>query len=334
MGEAHARAELDQARGLGGRQCVDRNAQLRRSAQEQGCVADRFGRRDQQQALGLRRERLGCDERNSSSIAAVDERFPEIQKPPANSVAVMLRGTSSMASGTPRVSATMRSRTRGSMPPSITDSSRSRAASSDRPLTADFRQPGQHLGSAVAGGEDQGDRFGQQSPGHEGEGLHGHLVEPLRVVDDAEQRSVGAGGGHQAQHGQPDQESGRGWVRPVRPNATFSASRWGSGSSIEVIDQRRTQLLEAGEGQLHVGLHARHVDAAESLGLLREVGEQRGFSDTCLAAEHQHLAAARSDGRYQTPKRLAFAVATAKTDPPTLARHRLHRMCLQWTLPA
>ena len=58
VGEAHTRAELDQARGFGRRQCVDGNAQFRSSAQEQGCVANRFRGRDEQQSLGLRREAI------------------------------------------------------------------------------------------------------------------------------------------------------------------------------------------------------------------------------------------------------------------------------------
>ena len=206
---------------------------------------------------------------NPSSIAAVDERFPEIQKPPANSVAVMLRGTSRMARGTPRVSATMRSRTRGSMPPNITDSKRSRAASSDSPLMAISGSPANAAAPSVAGGEDNSDRFGQQSPGHEGEGLHGHLIEPLGVVDDAEQRLVGSGGGHQAQHGQPDQESiGSRSARTAERDIQRFAL--GFGQLIEVIDQRRAQLLQPGEGQFHVGLHACHVDTTESVGLLGE----------------------------------------------------------------
>jgi hypothetical protein len=44
---------------------------------------------------------------NPSSMAAVEERRPEIQKPPVSSAAETLCGTSINASGTPRVSATM-----------------------------------------------------------------------------------------------------------------------------------------------------------------------------------------------------------------------------------
>ena len=314
MVKAHARAELDHSRGFGGSQRVDRNAQLRCGAEEQRGVADRFGGGDQQQSLGLLGKRLDAtdelflDCRRRRALA----RISRTRRP--SSVAVTLRGTSRMASGTPRVSATMRSRTRGSIPPNITDSSRSRASPSDSPSIDQFRKPGQRLGAVVAGREDQCDRLGQQPSGDEGKCLHRHLVEPLRVVDDAEQRLIGSGGGHQAQHGQPDQESVR---RRSATAAECDVQRFALGfrKFVEVIEQRRAQLLQTGEGEFHIGLDARHVDTAESGRLLRDVLQQCGLADARLAAEHQHLAASRSDGRYQTPKRLAFAVATAKTIP-------------------
>ena len=109
----------------------------------------------------------------------------------------------------PRVSATIRSRTRGSIPPTITDSSRSRASPSERPPDHQFGQPGQHLCAAVAGREDHRNRLGQQAPRDEGKCLHRHFVDPLRVIDDAEQGLIVGGCGHQAQHRQPDQETVR-----------------------------------------------------------------------------------------------------------------------------
>ena len=52
MVEAHAGTELDHSRGFGRRQRVDRNAQLRRGADEQCRVAHRLGRGDEQQSVG------------------------------------------------------------------------------------------------------------------------------------------------------------------------------------------------------------------------------------------------------------------------------------------
>ena len=163
----------------------------------------------------------------------------------------------------PRVSATMRSRTRSSIRPNTTESSRSRASPSDRPPIDQLRQPGQHLGATIARREDQRDRLGQETPRDESQCLHRHLVEPLRVIDDAEQGLVVGGGRHQAQHRQPDQETVRG-----RPDT--AAERYVQRLAlrfrqfVDVIHQRRAQLLQAGECELHIGLNACHLDTAET----------------------------------------------------------------------
>jgi hypothetical protein len=52
------------------------------------------------------------------------------------------------------------------------------------------RQPGKTSQVAyragIAGAEDDGDRFGVQPAGHKGQGLHRGLIEPLRIVDQAQ----------------------------------------------------------------------------------------------------------------------------------------------------
>ena len=259
MVEAHARTELDHPRGFGGCQRIDRNAQMRRCAEKQRGVAHRFGRRDEQQPLSLGSGSDWMRRTKLSSIWPAERRPAEFQNPPASSAAETFRGTSSSASGMPRVSATMRSRTRGSIPPTITDSSSSRASPSDRPLITSSGSPANASAPPFADREDQCDRLGHQAARDEGKCLHRHLVEPLRVVDDAEQGLVIGGGRHQAQHCQTDQETVRG-----RPDA--AAERHGQCLAlrfrqfVDVIHQRRAQLLQAGECELHIGLHACHVD--------------------------------------------------------------------------
>ena len=110
----------------------------------------------------------------------------------------------------PRVSATMRSRTRGSSRPEHDGVQQLAGIGVGQPADDEFGQPGEGTGPAPAYGEHQRDRLRHQSSGDEAERLHRHLVEPLRVVDHAEQGLVVGGGGHQAQRGQPDQEAVRG----------------------------------------------------------------------------------------------------------------------------
>ena len=64
-----------------------------------------------------------------------------------------------------------------------------------------FRQP-HGLGVAVGGacGEDHGDRLGEQAAGCEGERLRRGAVQPLGVVDQADQGLLLGGLGKQAEH--------------------------------------------------------------------------------------------------------------------------------------
>ena len=123
--------------------------------------------------------------------------------PPASSAAVKPRGSSSKASGLPRVSATIRSRTRSSSRPGIAESSSARASLSLRPPTTSTgrsRSSGSSLG--LPHREHQGHRFRQQPPRHEGKDLRRSPIEPLRVIHQADQRLLLGDLGQQAQHGQ------------------------------------------------------------------------------------------------------------------------------------
>ena len=53
---------------------------------------------------------------------------------------------------------------------------------------------------------DERDALGEEAPGDEPQDLDGGVVEPLRVVDDADQRLVLGDLGEQRQRGKPDQE--------------------------------------------------------------------------------------------------------------------------------
>ena len=62
--------------------------------------------------------------------------------------------------------------------------------------------------------EDDGDRFGAQAPCDEPEDLGRRPVEPLRVVDQTQERPFAGGFAEEAEHGQADQEAIRRLARP------------------------------------------------------------------------------------------------------------------------
>ena len=123
-----------------------------------------------------------------------------------------------------------------------------------QPPDFELRQPGQ-LRARLPGREHQADRVGAQPPGHEPQHLRGRLIQPLLVVDQADQRPFLGHLRQQAQHGQPDQE-------PVRRRPGGLAERGPQRVALRyrqlpgAVQHRRAQLMQAREGQLHLRLHA------------------------------------------------------------------------------
>jgi hypothetical protein len=68
---------------------------------------------------------------------------------------------------------------------------------------------GRELIARLAGREYEADGFGQQATGDEREGLHRTLIQPLRVVDNTEDRTRLSRLRQHAQHGQADEEQTR-----------------------------------------------------------------------------------------------------------------------------
>jgi len=142
----------------------------------------------------------------------------------------------------------------------------------------------------VADRDHDRDRVGQQPPCDEPEQLVRRLVEPLGVVDDAEQRALLGDAAQEAEHRQSDEESvGRlarrqaerdGERVPLRPR-----------ERVEAVEQRRAELMDPRERQLHLGLGARDLLDAERDRLPGRVPQQRRLADPGLAADDDDPAA-------------------------------------------
>ena len=172
-------------------------------------------------------------------------------------------------------------------------------------------QPGHRVGR-FAGGEHQRHRLRTQPPGHEGQHLRRGPVQPLLVIDQTDQRSCGGRIGEQVQHRQTDQEAV--W------DGAFGDAQCGSESvalrhrqSPEPIQERLTQLVYSGEGQLHLGLHARRARHLESVGCLGEMIQQCGLADAGFAAQHQRPALPGPQGVDDPGEDRAFVAAPDQT---------------------
>ena len=154
----------------------------------------------------------------------------------------------------------MRSRTRSSSGPGIAAASSSRASSGARPPSASCGSPANRLlVGRLAHREDETDGLRPESASHEPEGLHRRAIEPLRVVDHAEHRTLCCSLGQEAEHGQPQHEALR---RAAVPQTEGRAERVAlrSREAVQTVQQRRAQLVQPREGELGVRLHAGRTD--------------------------------------------------------------------------
>ena len=150
--------------------------------------------------------------------------------PPANCVAESPRGSSSSASGLPRVSATIRSRTRSSSRPGIAVASRARASSSPSPRSAQLRQADQlALVGRLPHSEHDRHRLRQQpardEPEHLAEAASSHWASSTKQSSGRSSvtsaRRLSAASATRKRGASPDS----------MPRATFSASCCGSGNA-------------------------------------------------------------------------------------------------------
>ena len=161
--------------------------------------------------------------------------------------------------------------------------------------------------------EDQPDRLLAQTARDEGELLGRGRVEPLRVIDNAQQRLFLGRVRQQAQDGEANQEPiGRGPAAQPEGRAECVALQARNG--VEPIQRRLAQLMQRRERQflLRVGTGRSHD--ATSCCVLHEVFQQRALADSCLTTQHQCPARTRTHVRRQPLQRRAFA-APAEQPP-------------------
>lgn len=108
----------------------------------------------------------------------------------------------------------------------------------------------------VPHGEDDRHRFRQEPAGHEPEDLGRCPIEPLCIIHDADQRPLLGNLRQQAQHRQTDQKTIR---RHTRAEAEGRAERIAlrARQALQMAQQRRAELMNAGERELHLGLDSR-----------------------------------------------------------------------------
>ena len=164
----------------------------------------------------------------------------------------------------------------------------------------------------IAPRENQGDRFGEQSPGDERQRLLGGMIEPLGVVDHADERSLLGGVGQQTQHRQPDEEAIR-RVAGAQPERRAQRVALRVGKRVEPFEEWRAQLMQSRERDLHLGLDAAGAHDAASRRTLDDVLQKGRLPDAGLPVQHEGAALAAPRRVQQPVERVAFASAAEQT---------------------
>ena len=236
-------------------------------------------------------------------------------------------GSSTSASGFPPVSAMICSTTAA---PTVTvsDCSQQGAGILRCQAADDHRRQPRKLAAHRPGAEHQPHRLRAEPAPHEGEDLRRRPVEPLLVVDDAQERPVRSRLGEQAQHSQAGQEPVGHGPTPREAETRRQRDSLRGRDGAHVLHQWPTQLVKSRERELHLRLHAGDTQDAAPRGdcPLREILQQRGLSYACFTGDQECFALAALQLRNKFIEPGALAVTADKpdgrsTDPCTRIRH-------------
>ena len=138
-----------------------------------------------------------------------------------------------------------------------------------------LRQPAER-GARLARREHDRDPLRQQAPGNERERACRRTIEPVRVVDEAQERPLLGGLRQQAEHREPHEERIRrlAGAQPERDGERFAL---GCGQGLHQVGDRRAELLERRVRQLHLPLDADDPQNPEVPRGLDRILEQSGL---------------------------------------------------------
>ena len=287
MPEPHPDPELDQ-RGLLSRPArATSDPELLGRAPQQAHVADRLGRRHQQQALRVARKRP--DPLHKGFLDAASQRPRVGKSEPARELrrrqpTRQLQQREGVATrlGDDLIAHVL------VQPPGHRRRQQPASVLVGEPADHQLRQAGElHRVVGLADGEHHGDPLRQQTPRHERKRLRRGPIEPLRIVDEAHERSHLGRLGQQAQRRQGHQEAVRGSAI-LQPERHTQRIPLRTGQPVQPVENRRTQLMQPGERQLHLRLNTRHPDDPTPQRPLSHVLQERRLADPRLAAHHQH----------------------------------------------
>ena len=161
---------------------------------------------------------------------------------------------------------------------------------------------------ALASAEKHDDAFRFEPPGDEDERVCGCVIEPLSIVDQAQERLIFRGLGEQAQDRERDEEA-------VLASPRCQAERSTEGGSLrlrktlDVLENRADDLVQGGERELRFRFHPGAAEHAHAGGLVARVLQERRLADARLAGDDEDGAARRASTIEKLADTRAFRVS-------------------------
>ena len=279
-------------------------------------LSDRSRRREQAPRV---RGRAATRRSKLSSIPAWTGAAAGTPKPPASSgrgqIVRQLHEGEWIAAASRRSAARAPARRGGPQ-----DGLEERAGSRDDPAARRESRGSPRDASAISPrGEHHRDPLDREAASREPEHLRRRAIEPLGVVDQAQE-----GRSRAASDSSPRTASatrnGFGAGPGTEPEGDSSASRCGSRQTLAKRQDRRTELLDRGERELHLALDAGGPDDPERPGPRHRVVEERGLADSRVAMDDERR---RHTRRGRTPPIGRQPLARAP-GPATATRPHLH----------
>ncbi len=152
----------------------------------------------------------------------------------------------------------------------------------------------QVLAVGIAHRDDEPDAVREQTPGDEGEHVRRFAVEPLRIVDDAQQGLPRRHRRQQRQGPQADQQSvhARGLFESEGDAQRVALT---GRERLELVLERVHELMQTGVAELHLGFDPDQAQHTQIGGRGDRGVEQRGLADPRLTTYHQRSAEPAAD---------------------------------------
>ena len=300
--EAHLHADLEQAGVDGRRRRLRVDAEPLGRAPHEQRLADGIGGRELHQSPGVRGQR----------VQAPPETLLEDRRGRTPEPAGQLRGAHAAREfqQRERVAARLGDQALADVdvePPGDDGLQQGLRVLVAEPCEPQLRQAGERaVLRRLADREHDRDRLGEHPAGHEAQHLRRGAVEPLQIVHQAQHGSLLGGLGQQREQRQAEQEAGGRLAGRVAERDPQGIPLWPR-ERVDAGEQRRAELMQPGEGQLHLGLDAGDPGDVESGCPFRGMLHQHRLAHARLAADHEHAAVARACVVEEPVQRLTLA---------------------------